>query len=749
MLLLQVKDNIHAGSSLTKGRFVRLIAEVYMQTKCLGLAVGLIATVALHGCKHPLAIVGEGDIVDVSNSGRGCTLEQFRARDKACTKNEVSGDYFVNYKAVPRPGWRFVRWDGPCPPDSDFQHCGFKVSKAAVDWWDQTYPNRNIPPSTAVFSPITGETGYLLAGTPVTGVAWETATQQGVTGLDGSFQYEIGEAVQFTIGDTLLGKVAGREQITPFDLADSPVLTGIDITWALQHRADPYQTVINLAVLLHSLDKDGDPDNGIEIRPGIASLLNEIALDLRKPWDSGEAGIRAFEERFHPWMTFQTDPTFRHVLGRARRAHRFSTPHGIADPAATLATLYGGMGIEPNIVGLSQLQVSQSGESDQFETTYYDANGNITRHENTQYGDAYEIWQYDDHNKVTRHKLDASEFGQNFVETWHYDAAGNLTRFERSDRIDIRTYLYDGDGNPIRESWNVNETGNVNVVDYAYRYDKLGRLQQFTSKENDGFRFSNWKFNARGDVIHHEEHYGNQEPYGNDAETWIYDSNGNLIRHESNFPWSPETGKYNADGKLIRWEQKNTWCDRGCYRLATTWEYDDNGKVVLRKTEDLESDSVLEVDTWLYDESGRVILREGDPLSGDEIVTETWEYYVDGVIKRHVINGGNENLVNQYDRRGNLTLESTVNDVEQSIETWNYDAAGNPVYRTWDSASDRLIDDSIAYQYTATGWHHLFSGIKVYGQPYRPPIKPAPSHEERPPNDDCNYQIFFYEMNNC
>ena len=91
-----------------------------------------------------------------------------------------------------------------------------------------------------------------------------------MTGLDGSFQYEEGETVRFIIGNTLLGQVTGQEQVTPFDLAGSPVLTGIDITWGLQDvvngslfseadtDVDPFQAVINVAVLLQSLDHDGD-----------------------------------------------------------------------------------------------------------------------------------------------------------------------------------------------------------------------------------------------------------------------------------------------------------------------------------------------------------------------------------------------------------------------------------------------------------------------------------------------------------
>ena len=68
--------------------------------------------------------------------------ESFRAQHKTCDINDVSGDYFVNYK---------------------------------------------------------------------------TATQQAVTGLDGSFQCEAGESVRVLVGDTLLGQVKGKQQVTPPD----------------------------------------------------------------------------------------------------------------------------------------------------------------------------------------------------------------------------------------------------------------------------------------------------------------------------------------------------------------------------------------------------------------------------------------------------------------------------------------------------------------------------------------------------
>ncbi|MCB1848797.1 MAG: hypothetical protein KDI04_15865, partial [Halieaceae bacterium] len=219
--------------------------------------ISCLAALALQGCRHPLAIVGEGDIVELNGSGRGCSLEQYRAQAASCIENEVSGNYFVNYQARPRPGWRFVRWEGPCGQDSDFGHCRLQVPADIVAQWDASEEDAQAPASTAVFQPVSGETGYLLAGTPVAGVAYTTPTQAGVTGLDGSFQYTPGERVRFAIGATELGEVAGGPTVTPFDLAGSPVLRGIRIAWALRDEDDPFQRVINLTVLLQSLDRDG------------------------------------------------------------------------------------------------------------------------------------------------------------------------------------------------------------------------------------------------------------------------------------------------------------------------------------------------------------------------------------------------------------------------------------------------------------------------------------------------------------
>lgn len=115
------------------------------------------AILILQGCKHPLSIVGEGDIVDLNNSGHGCTLEQFQSQDVACTENEVSGSYDVNYQAIPRPGWQFVRWEGPCSKESRTPICSHEVTAEELVQWEASYPGIEIPATVAVFEIIQTE----------------------------------------------------------------------------------------------------------------------------------------------------------------------------------------------------------------------------------------------------------------------------------------------------------------------------------------------------------------------------------------------------------------------------------------------------------------------------------------------------------------------------------------------------------------------------------------------------------------
>ncbi len=115
----------------------------------------------------------------------------------------------------------------------------------------------------------TGES-QLLSGrfvdSAVIGIRYETATQSGFTGSDGSFNYQANEAVTFSLGDIVLPAVAA-----------SPVLTPLDV-FSTTNIADT--RVINLTRLLQTLDVDANPENGITLSADAAASATGLTVDF-------------------------------------------------------------------------------------------------------------------------------------------------------------------------------------------------------------------------------------------------------------------------------------------------------------------------------------------------------------------------------------------------------------------------------------------------------------------------------------
>ena len=78
---------------------------------------------------------------------------------------------------------------------------------------------------------------------PVSGADYVSGSVSGVTGSDGEFQYEVGEPIQFSIGDIPLGRaVSGKNIITVQDLSAGSEAAGTE--------------AVNLERLLQSLDAE-------------------------------------------------------------------------------------------------------------------------------------------------------------------------------------------------------------------------------------------------------------------------------------------------------------------------------------------------------------------------------------------------------------------------------------------------------------------------------------------------------------
>lgn len=93
-------------------------------------------------------------------------------------------------------------------------------------------------------------TGQFLDG-PVEGLGFRTATLSGTTGAQGQFTYRAGESVTFFIGGLELPSVRGAAVVTPLEVAGTGSLNDA--------------RVVNMLVLLQSLDEDANASNGIKI----------------------------------------------------------------------------------------------------------------------------------------------------------------------------------------------------------------------------------------------------------------------------------------------------------------------------------------------------------------------------------------------------------------------------------------------------------------------------------------------------
>jgi hypothetical protein len=92
----------------------------------------------------------------------------------------------------------------------------------------------------------------------VQGARYVTGARSGLTGADGSFSYESGSTVTFSIGGVTLGTAPGKRVIHPVDL--------------VSNGSSSNTSVLNLARFLLMLDTDSTPDNGIQISDAVRAM---------------------------------------------------------------------------------------------------------------------------------------------------------------------------------------------------------------------------------------------------------------------------------------------------------------------------------------------------------------------------------------------------------------------------------------------------------------------------------------------
>ena len=113
------------------------------------------------------------------------------------------------------------------------------------------------------------QSGVLL-DSKVMGVTYTTPTHTGLTDANGTFQFQPGETITFSLGGIVLGQATGNRIMTPLDLSETG---NIDET-------------TNVLRLLQTLDADSNPDNGILITESVRTRAEDVSLDFNVSSDA-------------------------------------------------------------------------------------------------------------------------------------------------------------------------------------------------------------------------------------------------------------------------------------------------------------------------------------------------------------------------------------------------------------------------------------------------------------------------------
>ncbi|CAA0126396.1 Uncharacterised protein [Halioglobus japonicus] len=517
-----------------------------------------------------------------------------------------------------------------------------------------------------------GNSGTVLSGqfvdSAVAGVRYSTQTRSGVTNSEGMFEYLEGESVSFYLGDLRLGDAQGANMVSLFDLVDgaTPVVGGeLKIAIWAPVQGPGFSSVINLAILLQTLDGDGNPDNGIEISADVASLFDADSVD--------------FEQH---WQQFSSDLGFRRAMAEAKERALLDSDRQIRKPWRALAHLYASLAIDAGL----RVESTSSGDND--------GDGS------PEYAIRYE---YDTEGKPAREVYQSTQSDTVSIEEYSYDTQANLVRYEQDYDNDglpdeIISYTYDDDGNQTVLATDSNGDGVWDDI-YTYSFDAYrNRIREGRDIDGDGSpdSITSEIYDATGKVERYEyDTDGDGIP--EEIRAHSYNADGNVVRtvvtaEIDGPPQKVYNYVYSADGLNIRMEidsdgdgttdavERNIFAADGSQRRL---EYDDTY-----------GDGMLDgIVIFSYDENGKEVRYEHDrgaDGSLDSIITRT------------------------YDANGHetqFTYDSNASGTPEQTHTITRDGAGYEILReidlTSDGAADRIY--STSYEPSAVGWWWVFN----------------------------------------
>lgn len=540
---------------------------------------------------------------------------------------------------------------------------------------------------------------------PVAGLRYSTATQSGVTDAEGMFHYLAGEAITFSLGDTVIGlPVPAKNEMTPIDLVPGAILytEPAQVKKLVNEKRFNYEIrtfhqVVNILVFLQSLDDDADTGNGINIPDGVSELFTGMPVDFN-----------------HSMLSFSDENPVLSV-----RAHQAANA-GLISTAAlvkityALDNFYNAQGISLKFAVPATITYNDIADDSQdyFTTTIYDARGNIITSKNDTdldgMPDIIITSTYDDYgNQLTSSSDDDGDSDPDYIIVSTYDANGNLLTksydFDGDDTIDaIHTFKFDDNGNV--QTYTVNDPADE-VLDNisTYTHNANGNLLTDSydgDANNTPDRITTYTYDSNGNKLTISYDYdANGVP--NSIFIYTYDSNGNRLTESwdndaNNFPDTLNVYTYNANGYILTRDMDNM--ADGYIDSSTTYKYDAKGNLLtILEDSDGDGDSnSFETYTATYD-------------ANSNRLTESNDYDRNGSTDSVAVNeyDMNENLLKKTQTFYDLGVARTV------IKTYTYDVNGNMLTESAYTDIDSNPDSIKTLDLQKGNWNMLINSLSV------------------------------------
>lgn len=453
-------------------------------------------------------------------------------------------------------------------------------------------------------SPDTVQTGSIQA-LPVKGLFYETETLSGLTDAEGRFRFKAGENISFRLGQTQLGGAEAKTEISPAELSSFEPVTDESVLINLLYSpmVNSLDMFLNINTLLMSLDKDGNPDNGIDLGDAHTVLDNlgeELDITFKaKDFSASEKLVELIDSlraRKPKDLEFVASHLYK-ALGLQVEAKRTlglqAASNGIQGETST--SRYNASGeLESETVSMGEQQVVLSYE--------YDEEKRLKRVTNRYTGDV-KSFSYS-RGQLANVRIESEASGIVYQEVRQYDKDGSLKRLETDQ---------DGDGKPDK----------VSVFDRSVDREQVSVSKREQDKTVESTKVTEY----RGDLVEKMS-----EDYDNDGQMdlqmlYTYDEKNRvvsrkIISHDASIESSISYFEYDDQDRLIHYSSDNDQDGQVDYIEEYAYDYQDN-RILFRR--DQEADGIWNYSAFYrFDDQGNRIEINED-TDGNGIIDQHWK----------------------------------------------------------------------------------------------------------------------------